>query len=245
VYNGNGAGVCLTLNGCQPDGEICNSNTDCCSLGGGNAGFQACGTADSLGLRRCENPQGCQPPGEVCGGQGATNNCCCQAGHTCCRPTITGVERCFGQDSSQCIPTSCTGANQCAVGFPCTSTNQCPGGMTCNTSAGRCTYGGCLADGKCPCKFDDECCSGNGGRQCLPDPSSPTGRSCANVCQAAGGSCTADSDCCTGVCTNGVCGAPPDGGGATCTPVGGPCTVTSQCCFGSCVAGTCQLGGGF
>ena len=243
VSNGLGTGVCLTLNGCQPDGEICNNNTDCCSFGGGNASFVACDSADSLGLKRCLNPQGCQPEGEVCGGQGATQNCCCPNGHTCCRPTITGVERCFGTAEGQCIPVTCSNTDQCAVGFNCTRDSDCLAAQTCDLAVHKCTYGACLADGKCPCKFDDECCAGQAGRQCLPDPTSPTGRSCQNTCVATGGQCGADTDCCSGICQGGICVAPPDGG--SCVPVGGTCTVTSQCCFGACVNGTCQLGGGF
>src|SRR5205814_1775118 len=115
-----------------------------------------CGAADSLGLRRCQNPPSCQPPGEVCGGLGATQNCCCPRGQDCCRNTITGVPRCFAQAQGACIPTSCTSNNQCDVGFPCTRDNDCAGGETCNTAIGKCNTGNVCIVGQntCSCRFD-------------------------------------------------------------------------------------------
>lgn len=59
-------------------------------------------------------------------------------------------------------------------------------------------------------------------------------------CIQAGLTCTLDSDCCSGTCTNGVCeGLPPD----ECLDEGGSCTADTDCCdFPSgavCEAGQC------
>jgi hypothetical protein len=56
---------------------------------------------------------------------------------------------------------------------------------------------------------------------------------CAPACVSNGVSCTADTDCCSGLlCDNGQC--------ATCRSTGGSCTTNGECCSGNCSGGTCR-----
>jgi hypothetical protein len=52
-------------------------------------------------------------------------------------------------------------------------------------------------------------------------------------CSAFGASCKSPAECCSGVCTNGVCAAP------RCEPTGGSCKVATDCCSMNCTAGKC------
>jgi len=65
-------------------------------------------------------------------------------------------------------------------------------------------------------------------------------------CASDGDACQQDADCCSTVCTAGVCGAPiDDGGGASqgCRDDGYPCQQDVDCCSGACTAGTCGVPG--
>jgi hypothetical protein len=53
------------------------------------------------------------------------------------------------------------------------------------------------------------------------------------MCTAAGGSCAANTDCCTDRCDNGVCSV------TQCTADGATCATNSECCGGTC-NGTCD-----
>lgn len=89
----------------------------------------------------------------------------------------------------------------------------------------------CLANGQiCYSGGITECC-------CWPSVCSITGSS--GVCCAPDGElCNFDNDCCSGVCTDGICGT----GGCT-GYIGDPCTVQSDCCEGFCssYSYTCEV----
>jgi len=173
------------------------------------------------GVTVCQSVTGCHPIGEVC-----TNNdeCCsflCQAD-----PVITAVKRCTK-------PGGCMSSGE--VCWQGQAANCCPSGPTGGTQLcqetvlgvlrcyGPGTLTTCLADGQ-PCHFADECCSGF----CLPDASGNL--VCGKTCVPLKGVCTADADCCDGVCLNGTCQPSVTG----CVPLGGTCTQSSDCCGGYC-----------
>jgi hypothetical protein len=54
-----------------------------------------------------------------------------------------------------------------------------------------------------------------------------------------GGTCTADIDCCDGICLNGKC--TPNY--SDCLPLGAACVLSSECCSGFCdpVKGVCSI----
>lgn len=88
----------------------------------------------------------------------------------------------------------------------------------------------CLPPGqRCGTKKKDEPC-----RKCCQGYHvvTPSGKKkCA--CRPDGVDCTNPSQCCTGTCPNGRCGAAP------CLPAGAGCTSPSQCCVGICQNGRC------
>lgn len=61
------------------------------------------------------------------------------------------------------------------------------------------------------------------------------------ACQPNGQPCEFTTECCLGVCTNGVCIAttpsPPPPPPPPCTPLGSACTEASVCCAGICLSG--------
>jgi hypothetical protein len=72
------------------------------------------------------------------------------------------------------------------------------------------------------CGDDSECCGDSvcGGGLCQPPPP---------PCALDGAACERAVDCCSLVCTEGVCGE-----GAGCVPVGDVCRADSDCCDGGC-----------
>src|SRR6266516_2204766 len=86
-------------------------------------------------------------------------------------------------------------------------------------------------------------CQPKGG-SCSSDSDCCSGLTCQSgecrpsKCQQKGGSCASDSDCCSGlVCSSGVCTAPTT---PKCQPKGGPCASDSDCCSGQiCRGGVC------
>ncbi len=81
-------------------------------------------------------------------------------------------------------------------------------------------------------------CVGRGG-DCSADTDCCEGPCTAGVCEmgcgALGIDCAAGTDCCSGVCEANVCA--PD----ACVDLGGSCATNSNCCTGFCDAGSCAM----
>jgi hypothetical protein len=178
---------------------------------------------------------GCRPYNDVC----ADDLQCCSG--SCGTPDSDGVRRCVR--AQNCVPEGdvCGGngasQNCCpAQGGPggkaeCIKTSD--GVSRCVANAG----GACYPAGH-SCALCDECCS----HICLQQQQSDGGLGafvCATQCiPLNGGTCTSDSDCCSGgVCQDGTCKP----SGSTCVPLGGACMNTSNCCEGACIGGFCTV----
>jgi hypothetical protein len=241
-------GHCSFYNYCHADGDFCQTNTDCCN------GLCIAAT------HRCDSENSCTPTNEPCGG---LRSCC----NTVCTDTGLGTGYCYPIGGCHTYDDFCTQNQDCCslkCGSPdtyglrrCDKLNCLPDGDVCgglgasenccnggkavchktSTGVSRCqaNFGGtCYAIGH-SCAFADECCN----HLCLPDPNSSTGFSCGTACIPLNqGTCTTDTDCCSGVCQSGICKY----SGTSCVPLGGSCQLTAQCCQGSCYLGTCTFG---
>lgn len=127
----------------------------------------------------------------------------------------------------------CAKPDDCCAGTKDGCRMDAAGTLRCLGPAGgaACTLAGY------PCAVADQCCD---GRRCLPD--ARNGYVCRTGCVPVGGGCTADGDCCAGLCVG-----PPgqmarvalDGqdAGPTCTPAGAPCDPdAATCCRGTACA---------
>jgi len=232
---GSGNPKCQYLGGCRIQDELCKSDSECCSGLCEEVGV----TQDGRIVKRCGNNGSCLPIGEVCF-QGASANCCPNGGGSFgCKPTSTGIDRCYGGEGNCTLP-----------GDPCETTDECckdpyPD-INCEVPANGDQTVCCLDDGH-DCAFGDVCCCG----VCAPDTNGalvccPGGQSCV----PSGGSCTADSDCCQGCCddSTGTCTTSTSICG-TCTGamLGELCTDTNACCNNVNMGGPvdCVLGGEF
>ena len=150
------------------------------------------------------------------------------------------------------LGSSAGGSGASCEGDPCTysdtNTNPCCTGYWC--SQGHCASsdgGTCLAR---PCTTSENCCPGNicqtsptGLKQCTNErcqlPSDCSSLSCNNsnqcdtgpYCATLNVSCSADKDCCSNICSNGVCVRD------TCAVTTDSCNSDSDCCTG--ISGSC------
>jgi len=197
---------------------------------------------------------------------------CCNGKKDVCKVDSSGIPRCFGgcdkldpsgacADDAMC-PTGYTGEEPCcaAEGAQCNFKDECCGGRSClpNPDGPGLTCQGTTCDpvGTLCQPGSDACCSGLVCRPnsevtsaCLPPLESPDagtpdgGTDGGDACSANGVACATGGDCCSEICTNGVCGAP-----AACQPEDGACTSGGDCCQGlQCAPGegggmTCQPG---
>jgi hypothetical protein len=201
-----------------PTNEPCTGLRSCCDT--------LC-TPDGFGSSYCYPMCGCRPYDDVC----ADDLECCSG--SCGTPDSDGVRRCVR--AGNCIPDGdvCggNGASQnCCSGGKAVCIKTSDGVSRCVANAG----GACYPTGHA-CSLCDECCS----HVCVQQQTDAGlgGFTCAAQCiPLNGGTCTSDSDCCSGgVCQDGVC--KPSGN--MCVPLGGSCQNTSQCCQGACVGGFC------
>jgi hypothetical protein len=238
-------GRCSFYNYCRADGDICEKNSDCCNGGCDPAtkrcdrltqcvttnspcnGVRSCCdtlcVATNYGSSYCYPMCGCKPYDDVCTSDGI----CCSG--SCGTADADGVRRCVRAQS--CLPDGdvCGGLGA--------SQNCCNGGkascLPTGSGVSRCfpNNGACYPAGH-SCSLCDSCCS----NICVPD--STGALKCAASCIPLNtGTCTSDSDCCSGgACQSGTC-VPS---GLTCTPIGGKCTLDSDCCSGPCVGGFCR-----
>ena len=232
---------------------------------GGAAGVcsgASCGTPHPGGL----------PPGAAC-----TERSDCASGR--CEPKtgttdVICLGACFADGAPceralDCCSTGCH-AGKCGglctvIGDDCSKDADCCSNIC---SGGRCEVDRANAD----CRPTGEDCTSGHSRGCCHECDDRTKRCSfgSDTCFAQGVACTADSQCCRGVCTAGKCATPcsADGaactsnaaccsaicgatgqcstpppvadGGTSCTPTQGRCTVSAECCSGQCFGGFCE-----
>jgi hypothetical protein len=265
---GYGATVCQPVGGCKLTGNFCTDDDNCCGGGVNPNGSVACSGG------RCDNGQSCNGVGNICGAgklpDGGTTDInasqnCCDGKKDVCKVDSSGVPRCFGGGSGQC-PTGYTGEEPCCIGdgATCQFSDQCCGGAlclpagngtltcqrpTCAPVGATCEPG---ADAGAGCCAGTECLpTGEIGYACQqrtppgPRPDGGTGTPDAGPsCRANETACTSASQCCSSICTGGVCKAP-----SLCQPQNGACTSGADCCQGlrcevpsGAVSGSCQPG---
>jgi hypothetical protein len=156
----------------------------------------------------------CTPDGGFCsfGGQCCTGVC---SNGICGKPcTADGG---FCTSGAQCCGGTCSGGVCSGVG-PC-SHDLCTTGPALNF--------GCDACVASICQFDQFCCNVEWDLFCVDEVSSICGQSTCTACTPDGGACSFPDECCTGVCSNGVCGSQP-----MCTSDGTPCgdCLANNCC---------------
>jgi hypothetical protein len=265
VDPGTGATVCLPASGCEMTGSACLNDQACCGGGTNPNGSVKCGrdvATDTYG--RCDNGQACNPVGNICGAiftnaDGTTfsvnaSQNCCDGKKEVCKLDAAGIPRCFGGGSTQC-PEGFTGVAPCCIelGEVCQFKDQCCNGAPCvpdSVGTLRCTGSSCVPLGNACTPGTSVCCSGD----CLS--SGELGYSCrvptttdggtdpdgGTVCKPNGQTCTTPTDCCSNICTGGLCVAE-----GICQQKDEVCTSSGDCCSGlGCVfppgatSGTCQ-----
>ncbi len=217
-----GTADCQGKQCCEPQGNDCTSDADCCSglkcnqLDGETrktCGGVSCGAVGAS----CDDGSGC------CTGYCKANSCAlCQAKGAPCESS----EDCCGLfcgASQRCSTTECA-----AKGDACSSDADCCGGLPCHDVSGgsstpdlRCTTDGCATQ-DADCASDAECCSGACNRSTAK---------CVASCKASGDTgCASDDDCCyPATCQN------PESGGVCKTQCStGTCAKDGDCCSGKC-----------
>lgn len=214
-----GPKVCQFLGGCRPAEEICTEDWQCCGHLELSASRDQCQTAQPTpgvcapvagvpGLKRCTLQPTDKEVGEICqSGGNPVHNCC--GGADACRPTITGVSRCF-YGGGFTADGGCT-----ANGEPCSIADQCcskicaPAALSDGGVELQCS--GCIANGGA-CTTHNDCC----GKSCVGGvceaPAGADGGADAGgpSCMPLGGACGSDSECCSQLCSVN------DGGAGTC-----------------------------
>jgi hypothetical protein len=261
-------GCKLTGNFCTDDDNCCgggvNPNGSVMCAGGRCDNGQSCnGVGNICGAGRL-------PDGGTTDINASQN--CCDGRKEVCKVDSSGVPRCFGGGSTTC-PTGYTGTEPCCIAdnAVCQFSDQCCNGAlclpsdtpgvlkcqrpTCSPLGTTCTRG---ADGGSGCCLGTECLAVDELSSACQVRRPPTGTDGGTggtdggtggtdggtTCRANETSCTSPAQCCSGICTGGVCKAP-----ALCQPQNAACTSGADCCQGlrcevpnGAVTGTCQLG---
>jgi hypothetical protein len=260
-----GVATCVSAGGCRQTGESCASTPLCCGGGiqpqpdvvcdtGRCDNGQSCNPVGNI----CGAPLPYGDGGTI--SVPASQNCC-NGQKDVCKLDSQGLPRCFGGASTTC-PTGYTGVAPCCIAFnqPCQFSDQCCSGAKCipgNDGGLQCAPPPACAPLGNPCSptadagtslsccNPNQCLSQNGGNFCgVPPPPPPDGGNPADgggtpdagpVCTPNGLSCTASNQCCSKICTNGVCMTAP-----VCQPLGSGCLATADCCSGL----TCSIPAG-
>ena len=129
---------------------------------------------------------------------------------------------------TQPLPATSTCSTGAALGTECISSNDCCSGSCGPTPTGQLQ---CLPNVGCwgisvPCYSASDCCS-------LACVTRANGAACSDFgyCSSKGGTCSVNSDCCSSLCTGGICAesAPPP-----CLPAGELCSGATDCCGAVC-----------
>ena len=251
-------GTCLSDLDCAASGNQCNNGV--CVAGRCQTNPKAAGTACDDGLY-CTFSEVCNGMGQCSGGTVRS----CDDGNACTVDTCDNtLQSCL--HSNVANGTACPGGtcnNGVCQGTACTTNASCDDGNACTTdvcTAGVCSHNPVANGTACPggtcnngaCQAAASCTDGikNG---------TETGVDCggANMCPRCGVgiTCSASSDCQSGVCQNGFCQASgactTDGNcttgqycsGGNCVPKkpdGQVCTGSNECSSGVCQSGVCQ-----
>ncbi|QRN93275.1 hypothetical protein JRI60_29235 [Archangium violaceum] len=243
-------GRCDNGNACQPTGNICGTGKlpdggvikisapqNCC-----DGKTDVC-KVDSSGVPRCfggasvcpdgydsQNPACCINPGNSC----QFSDQCCSG--SLCLPDSTGNLKCQAPSTGGGADGG-AGGTCSPVGTRCDSdggTTCCPGTQCLRTSE---LTRACQVPPTQPPPGSDGGTT-DGGTGGTPDGGS------GGTCSANGATCSGGTQCCSGICSGGLCSAP-----AVCQPQNGLCTTTADCCSGlrcdvplGSTVGSCQPG---
>jgi len=227
--------------------ESCDCDQFCGPVGTGpNSGSFYCCTEPDYTIC-CDGPES-----ECCGGPAgrqcdANGHCCeaatphyCPGDQSCCATpcdvdgACTEVPICIpeGQFCSSTNGVACCEGLSCCGDICCSAANCCENGaVCCGLNCNRCDANDhCVLDcrvGNCRC-IEGETCDQQTGE-------------CVTACLPTGRNCTRNTDCCSGVCINGLCAD-------SCSPNGGVCDDATDCCqggtcfgFGVCLAPPCLI----
>ena len=143
-----------------------------------------------------------------------------------CRPLGAACTAGGCCDLASCLRGVCVASPPLGSGDACRESNQCDGGACVN---GLCAVQCGLPNETCRNASGGFCCGGNCMAPRQPVCPAPI------RCFATYSRCTADAQCCTQLCRDGLCKPP------SCQPAGGKCTGNAECCRGLCARGA---GGG-
>ncbi len=222
----NGSGTCVdtgTLN-CAP--YTCNAASGLCKTTCGTAADCQAGYTCSGGVCKRATGSGCTADSE-CGSGFCTDGVCCESRclGTCescgqsgrfgfCDPFPSGTDpanECAAQPASTCGTSgTCSGSRSCSLypsGTTCAAA-ACTGATTSNPADTCNGSGTCVDTGTLNCApYTCNAASGLCKTTCGTAADCQAGYTCSGgVCKRATGSgCTADSECGSGFCTDGVC----------------------------------------
>ncbi len=256
----NGAGVCTHPNApmgtsCNADGNLC-TNDHCNGFGQcvflGNVSCQAANAP-------CEGGAVCNPSTGLCVDQpdAPLGTACNLDGNLCTVDQCNGTGSCVFISNVSCQAASppCEGGEVCNPSTgSCVAQPDAPYGTFCNADGDLCTVDKCNGTGQCiqktvvscpgptgPCDAGQQCNSGTGMCQSLPDPAAGT------PCDNDANLCTVDQCNGTGSCvlvstvtcpgSTGACdaGQQCDGATGSCVnlpdpPTGTPCEADANLC---------------
>lgn len=211
-YQG-GPKTCQFLGGCRPAEEICTDDYQCCGYLELSNNRDMCQTAQPTpgtcaqvsgipDLRRCTLQPTDKEVGEICESNGVTVHNCC-GGADACKPTITGVSRCFYGGGFTADGGCTANGESCSIADQCCSKICAPGALSDGGTGLLCS--GCINAGGA-CTTDNDCC----GKSCVDGLCQMPTTDAGSVCTPLGGACTDSAQCCSLLCSTG------DGGTNTC-----------------------------
>jgi hypothetical protein len=226
---------CHVAGTCNPTSGLCdNPNApDTTSCDDGNK----CTTGDQClaGVCTAGAPVEC-PPLNVCQYAGTCN----KTTGLCDNPQVADNTPC--DDGNPCTTNDFCWEGRCLGGglAACTTPNECFTAGTCQFATGQCSAANYRGDGA-TCStgvcWNQACCTPlTKAQACANGACGPQSDGCGGTFQClapADASCQLDSDCCSGVCVNGVCQAGP-------VAVGGACDNYGDCASGNCCSGVCS-----
>ena len=271
---GYGSKVCQPVGGCKLTGNACSGANDCCGGGVNPNGSVMCAGGRCDNGSACNGVGNICGSGKLPDGGTTDINAsqnCCDGKKAVCKVDSSGVPRCFGGGGIQGCSTGYTGTPPCCISDSqtCQFSDQCcngalclpngSGGLTCQRPlcsplGASCNRG---ADGGSACCTGTACLKIDELNSACQQPRPPGGSDggtggadggggtdAGPTCKANETSCSTPSQCCSGICTGGLCKPP-----SLCQPQSGACTSGADCCQGlrcevpsGVSSGTCQVG---